>query len=237
MSRGITTEGDSETGLVLEVLIAAPRDVVRPWLTDPELIRRWHGWDYDGLREEIRTIYVDGAHADAETGDLRLDSHDVFRVEEHEDGTCLRLTRPPRGLDPDHDEWYPQLTEGWISFLAQLRFAVEEQPHQERRTIWLSTDGEHVDHEELATRAPARLGESWFTSAHQAGWVLPELGPGLLVLADSPLGAPGATATVSTYGLDAPAFAEQVDRWTTWWRSAHPEAPDATTSAGAVTAP
>ena len=35
-----------------------PRPVDAVWLAfrDPALIRRWYGWEFDGLDEEIRTI-------------------------------------------------------------------------------------------------------------------------------------------------------------------------------------
>ena len=38
----------------VEVTVDAPRDVVWRELTEPERIRHWFGWEYDGLDEEIK---------------------------------------------------------------------------------------------------------------------------------------------------------------------------------------
>ena len=37
----------------VEVSVDAPRDVVWRALTEPERIRHWFGWEYDGLEDEI----------------------------------------------------------------------------------------------------------------------------------------------------------------------------------------
>ena len=43
----------------VEVSVDAPRDVVWRTLTEPEQIRHWFGWDYDGLDDEIELIFVE----------------------------------------------------------------------------------------------------------------------------------------------------------------------------------
>ena len=45
----------------VEVTVDAPRDTVWRALTEPEQIRHWFGWDYDGLEDEIRLIFVEHA--------------------------------------------------------------------------------------------------------------------------------------------------------------------------------
>ena len=45
----------------VEVIVDAPRDAVWRALTEPEQIRHWFGWDYDGLEDEIRVIFVEHA--------------------------------------------------------------------------------------------------------------------------------------------------------------------------------
>jgi uncharacterized protein YndB with AHSA1/START domain len=54
--------------LLIEVTMAAPVDAVWRALRDPAEIRRWFGWDYDGLDEEIRLILEEGAEASSRTG-------------------------------------------------------------------------------------------------------------------------------------------------------------------------
>ena len=43
--------------VVAEVVIAAPADAVWRALREPAEIRRWFGWDYDGLDAEIEFIF------------------------------------------------------------------------------------------------------------------------------------------------------------------------------------
>ena len=44
--------------VLIEVVVAAPIEIVREALRDPAEIRRWFGWDYAGLDEEIALIFV-----------------------------------------------------------------------------------------------------------------------------------------------------------------------------------
>ncbi|HZC14468.1 MAG TPA: hypothetical protein VE270_10665, partial [Thermoleophilaceae bacterium] len=45
----------------VEVVVEAPREVVRRAITEPDRIANWFGWDYDGLEGEIQYIFVDHA--------------------------------------------------------------------------------------------------------------------------------------------------------------------------------
>src|SRR5689334_15481095 len=115
----------------IEVTIAAPVETVWNALRDREKIRHWHGWEYEGgLDEEIEQIYFTRAVEDGTT--LRLGNGDVFAVEAVEGGSRVTLTRAPLGADPDWDAYYEDVTEGWITFLHQLRFAVERHPDDVR---------------------------------------------------------------------------------------------------------
>ena len=49
----------------IEVTIAAPVDAVWDALRDKEKIRHWHGWDFEGLAEEIDLIYFTDVEEDA----------------------------------------------------------------------------------------------------------------------------------------------------------------------------
>ena len=45
----------------VEVTVDAPRDEVWRALTEPERIKHWFGWEYDGLDDEVQLIFVDHA--------------------------------------------------------------------------------------------------------------------------------------------------------------------------------
>jgi uncharacterized protein YndB with AHSA1/START domain len=215
--------GDQQTGFTLEVTIAAPVAVVWQAMRDPDRIRQWHGWHTEGLDAEIRQIFVDAA---TESGPYTLDlgDGDRFELRDHDGGTVLRLTRPPRDqITGEWADWYDDITEGWISFVHQLRFALERHPGQARRTLFMSATGKPVP--SLWDGLDAH--EQFFASEHQRGLVLDDLGPGLLVLAETPGRPghePGAMAIVTTYGLDDAAFERQRETWGAWWRASFPGA-------------
>ena len=54
-----------------------PRPVEAVWLAfrDPEIIRRWHGWDFEGLDEEIKALYLDGVVVDQQNHTLHIGGH------------------------------------------------------------------------------------------------------------------------------------------------------------------
>ena len=214
---------ERQIGFVLEVTIGAPVEVVwqamRRARPDPPLARLARG----GPDAEVQVIYVDGA---TEAGPYVLDlgSGDRFELREHEDGTVMRLTRLPREqLEGQWADWYDDMTEGWTTFVHQLEFALERHPGEERRTLFMSAAGN-----------PARpldegLAEHpvFFRAEHQQGYVLDDLGPGLLVVGQTPARPgkePAAMAIVTTYGLDDDAFERQRTAWDTWWREAYPDA-------------
>ncbi|MDX3004503.1 SRPBCC domain-containing protein [Kribbella solani] len=213
------------------VTVAAPVDVVWDALRDKEKIRHWHGWEYEGaeggLDEEIDQIYFTHVVEDGTT--LRLGNGDVFAVEPVEGGARITLTRAPLGADPDWDAYYDDVTEGWITFLHQLRFAVERHPDEPRHTLFYSGTAPiarlGIPNQPAGTTYELELfrqelkGEVWYTTDHQTGLTVDAWGNGLLIVSHIPPGVQkpdGASmAILSSYGdidrddLDA--------RWQSGW--------------------
>ena len=73
--------------VLIEVVVAAPIETVWKALRDPAEIRRWFGWDYAGLDEEIALIFGSGATA--------LEDERVIRF----DGMSDRFELAPRRRD------------------------------------------------------------------------------------------------------------------------------------------
>jgi hypothetical protein len=134
--------------VIVELEIAAPVDAVWRALRDAAEIKRWFGWEYDGLDEEIEFIFSKASTADDDAHVLDGGPGGTISLEARGDRTVVRVTRP--ALDGGYDE----VNEGWLTFMQQLRFYLERHPGQERRT-------EHV---------PVG-GEEWFRSEHQIGEV------------------------------------------------------------------
>ncbi|HEX6351659.1 SRPBCC domain-containing protein [Actinophytocola sp.] len=212
----------------IEVTIAAPVDTVWRALRDRDTIRHWHGWEFEGLDEEIDLIYFNHHSEDPEAHTLGVQEGELIRLEPHGDGTRVTLTRAPKGVNPDWDAYYEDITEGWIVFLNQLRFAVERQPGKPRRTVFLHSHnksgrdleqdlelgGGHLVGEDVKT-------EVWYRADNQVGVTVDAWGDGLLVVAScepteaKPDGV--AMAVLSTYGLTDEQLADLTERWRTWW--------------------
>lgn len=232
----------SDSAPRIEVTIAAQVDTVWDALRDKEIIRHWHGWDYDGLDDEIDVIYFTDVEADPDAHTLTVQGGDLIRLDPDGDGTRVTLTRQPRGANPDWDDYYAEITEGWITFLHQLRFALERQTGTPRRTLLFAGSNESgrdvagelglpsdpepgstVDADLLGERVK---GEVWFRAEHQLGITVDAWGDGLLVVSgtgptdDKPEGA--AMAILSTYGLDDTARAAISERWAPWWTERFP---------------
>jgi hypothetical protein len=221
------------------VTVAAPVETVWEALRDKAKIRHWHGWEYDGpeggLDEEIDLIYFTRAVEEGTT--LTLGNGDEFVVEPVQGGARITLTRAPLGANPDWDAYYDDVTEGWIAFLNQLRFAVEHHLDQSRHTLFYSgTNGPSPLAElglsgltagsaySLELVGEQVKGEVWYTSDHQVGLTVDAWGNGLLVLSHIPPGEQkpdGATmAILSLYGdVDRDALDA---RWRAWWEPRYP---------------
>jgi hypothetical protein len=237
------TDPTDPTGVPrIEVTVAASPEVVWQALRDPELIRRWHGWDMPdgGLAEEVRVIYKTGVTEDPDALVLEISGGDRFSLHPADGGTVVRVTRAPRGTNPDWAAYYDDITEGWRTFLEQLRFAVERHGLAERRTVIL--EGQLAGPRSLVEalglsevvglapgaryRAAAATGEElagqvWARSPHQLTLTVDGVGDGLLVLAEQPATEHrpegGALLVLTTYGLDDAEFDKVRERWSQWW--------------------
>ncbi|WP_213573248.1 hypothetical protein [Rhodococcus sp. USK13] len=240
----------TDTQPVIGVSVAAAPSVVWPALRDPELIRRWHGWDYDGLDAEIEEIYFRDVTEDPATYSLALAGGDRFTLHEHEGTTLVRITRPPRDSSPDAGDWYDDVTEGWTTFLQFLKFGIERHGLAERRTLFLEgpvaqgDSAQHLlgldkitgarpgDHFSAVSAAGDLLsGVVCFVGEHQTAVSVDDLGPGLLQFGEQPVNSArphgGAQILLAVYGLDEEEFRELEERWTEWWQ-ARPSAGPAT---------
>ena len=133
------SEPSSEAITVIEVTVAAPIAAVWSALREPGQLRNWHGWEYDlpdgtdALAAEIRTIYFNPAVTEEPPTRLSIGT-DVFDLAEVDGGVRVRITRAPRGADPDWDAYYDDITEGWRTFLFQLKWALERHAGHTRIT-------------------------------------------------------------------------------------------------------
>ena len=156
------------------VTVAAPVEAVWHALRDKEKIRHWHGWEYEGpeggLEEEIDLIYFTRAVEEGTT--LTLGNGDDFVVEPVEGGARITLTRAPHGADPEWEAYYDDVTEGWTTFLNQLRFAVEHHPGEARQTLFYSGTGPRLRRWPSWASPPARpaapTSSSWSASRPRA---------------------------------------------------------------------
>ena len=221
--------------VAVEVTIAAPIETVWRALRDRDDLRRWHGWEFDGLDEEIEVIYFsEAAEEDPGGPDRRLVcGGSVFELSARGPSTVVRVVMAE---PPDSDAWhgwYDDIRHGWFTFVQQLRFFLERHPGQDRRTVLLSgppvdpgqpglptllgLDGTGEPGSPYAASLPTGedvTGRVWFRSEHQLGVTVDSWNDGLLVVTDrrTPAG-----AILSTYGMDEAAGAELAGRWREWW--------------------
>jgi uncharacterized protein YndB with AHSA1/START domain len=173
-----------------------------PYLREPALIRRWFGWEYEGLEHEIDVIFlqeaaVDDASRTLEWGD-GIQEGDRLALEDLGVETGLRITR---GAPEDG---YDDIAEGWITFAQQLRFALEHGSDRDRRTLHLTGGPPGA-----ADRAAALEGaEPWYRTAHQAGVLVDG---GLLAVCEKP---PAGTSAMTFTSFGDP---PEESRWRAWW--------------------
>lgn len=225
---------------VTSVVLPLPLRECWPHFREPELVREWHGWEYDGLDAEITEIYVDGARVSEDHRTINVGTH-LFNFFEDDGTTRVEVHRAP--LTDDNAAWadyLPDIDEGWTTFLQQLRFRLERHPDESRRTLfyggtpkdptispveWLGLG--QVGLQEVgapygATVAPgdALSGSVWFVDTHQVGVTVDAWGDGLLVVTNGAAGGPPYTkgeAILTTYGLGDTERARLTERWTAWW--------------------
>lgn len=195
----------SEQEFNVTTQIKASRDEVWTALTDPEVIRDWHGWDFDGLTEEIEFIYVQ--HAKRFPPDrIELEPDQTVTLDSQDGVTSLTIVREG---EPGTD--YDVIEEGWIAFFQQLRYLLERRPSYRRHTAYL----EAVAAPSKVAVALSEKGSPWHESTRQRGL---EIEGGLVVLmSEQPIesGATGSiTAVVSLFGDDV-----SLDEWEQWWQA------------------
>lgn len=178
----IFSESDDE-GVRIEITVAAPVDEVWRSLREKERIFHWHGWDAPELEAEIDLIFFQAADADDGERTLTVQGHDAFTLTTAPEGTRVVLTRAPKGTSPEWDDYYDDITEGWITFLHQLKFAHEFHPGEQRRTLFWPAE---VD--------LGYSGKPFFESANQRGAVIEEFGQGLVITSAK-------MTVVTTYGF------------------------------------
>lgn len=224
--------------VAVEVTIAAPIEVVWRALRERDEIRRWHGWEAAELDAEIEQIFFTEAVEEAPDGpDRRLVSGGcVFEVTARGSSTVVRvvLVTPPE--DDSWHGWYDDIRQGWLTFVQQLRFALERHLGEERSTVIVSgppldagqppvaallgLDGvpEEPGEPYAATLATGDevAGRVWFRSDRQLGVTVTGWGDGLLLLTEGLTPAKPAGALLTTYGLDEAARAELAERWQAW---------------------
>ena len=145
-----------EEALIVEVEVAAPAETVWAALRDPQQLRRWHGWEYDQLDEEIRMIYLDDV-VESEP-DWSLDTGaGRFALEPRGEQTVVRVFRAPPEGATSWEGVEDAVNDGWTTFAQQLRFYLERHPGQRR--------GTRVAERELTLPD----GEEWFETGGQRG--------------------------------------------------------------------
>lgn len=232
----------------LSVLINADAEQLWRMLREPARLAQWHGWEMEGLEEEIKEIYYANATEASDHLRLELDMGDVFTLEPRTDGTLLTMTRGP--ATGEWAKYDADITEGWWTFMQQLRFALERHPLTRRRTIYV--DGTSTAHTELwnalgidigwlpdpgepyeltLNSGAALKGKVWARSEKQLALTVQayaEHGDGLLILAQQdPIAGirehPGAQIIASTYGLGAGALDAIGAQWDAFMERHYPE--------------
>lgn len=204
----------------VEVSIDAPRDTVFRALTDTDEIRRWFGWDYPGLDEEIKYIFVD--HAKPEPSAYRIDFPPMQTIDLLPDGagTIVRVVCPGTLEGTGWEDLFDAMEEGWRTFFHQLKWHLERgHEGQDRRTVYLS--GKASAPEVLAAVEAAAPGREFQASRHQRA-VAPDAAEIDLVsvLSSRPLDdaeTANVSVTLTTYGLDDAAFDEVQREWKDRW--------------------
>lgn len=231
----------------LSVVVNADAQQVWTMLREPSLVAQWHGWEADDLHDEINEIYfntnvVEGAGHTS----LTVNDGDVFELSPVTGGTEVKVTRAALDHDSEWAAWDEDITQGWLTFLHQLRFALERHPHGQRRTHFLALPGSGESAirklgladlpavgEEYALKLATGeeiSGRVWFRSNHQVGLTVhsyAEHGDGLLIVAEQlplPEKRPdgGAMVIASTYDLGAHSLDAIRQQWDGWRAENYP---------------
>lgn len=215
----------------LEVSIAVTVETAWRALRDRDTLLQWHGWETGDNGAEVDLIYFTDTVEDDEQHVLIAQGGDRFEVVPDGEGVRVKLTRGPLNGDPEWDAYYDEITEGWISFLQQLRFTLERGKTTGRLSYYLAAKKPFA---EIAARSgvadllalpPGTAyastlagepvhGEVWFRSAQQFGVTVDSWGAGLLIIGGAEA---GSMAILSAYDQDEAEFAELTTRWQNLW--------------------
>lgn len=231
----------------LSVLINADAPQVWTMLREPSRVAQWHGWQAENLEAEIKEIYFSGdVEESADHTSLTVHGGDTFELHPAPGGTRVSVTRGAREHNSEWAAWDEDITQGWLMFLQQLRFALERHPHGKRHTFTLQLpggSGAAIDNLGLAELpAPGedyRLtlatgeeisGKVWFRTGHQVGLTVrdyAEHGEGLLIVADHPeikdvQPDNGSIVVASTYDLGAGTLGSIRSSWESWRADNYP---------------
>lgn len=238
----VPAEPEQERVLVA-MEVDAPVDVVWAALREPAEVRRWFGWDDEGLAAEIEEIFVERAQVDDDARTITWADGDRFALEERGEKTGLLVMRRGHAGSEPFDGIHDPIDEGWITFTQQLRYSLERHRGEDRRTAFASRELGPEDDALLARLGVRDLGDAevgaaytveradgssfsgevFFQTDLQVGLTVAEEHDGLLVIARTPPAStrPGGQAmfVLSAYGLDDAELVDLERRWTAWWGS------------------
>lgn len=229
------------------VVITADAPQVWTMLRTPAWVVQWHGWEAPDLDAEVKEIYFSANVTEApDHTRLTVNGGDTFVLQPVPTGTRVSITRAATEPGSDSAAWDADINQGWLTFLQQLRFALERHPHSSRRTIFADVPGEPgsaiaklglanlpapgEDYRLTLSTGELIKGKVWFRSADQVGLTVDEYadhGEGLLVVADQAVIANvrphgGSLVIVSTYGLGATRLASLRSSWDSWCAENYP---------------
>ncbi|MET3720548.1 SRPBCC domain-containing protein [Arthrobacter sp. UYEF21] len=231
----------------LSVVVNADAPQVWTMLREPAKVAQWHGWEADELAAEINEIYFGSKVVEApDHTSLTANGGDVFDLKPVASGTEVRVTRAALDHNSEWAAWDEDITQGWLTFLQQLRFALEHHPHGQRHTLFIEVPGgsgsaiEKLGLSEVPKPGePYQLtlatgeeisGKVWYRSNHQVGLTVhgyAEHGDGLLIVADQPVIEDvrpdgGAMVIASTYDLGAHKLESIQSSWDGWRAENYP---------------
>ncbi len=126
----------------LSVVINSDAQQVWTMLREPAKVGQWHGWEADDLAAEINEIYFkDTVVEGPDHTSLTVDGGDEFSLKPVPAGTQVSVTRAALDHNSEWAAWDEDITQSWLTFLQQLRFALEHHPHGKRRTAFFSVPG------------------------------------------------------------------------------------------------
>jgi hypothetical protein len=203
---------------IMEVAIDAPPDAVWRAVSDPAELRRWFGWEYEGLEEEIKFIFLgEGTQRPPQ----RLEFEGMGSLDIVPDGSrsVVRMVWAGGLADAKWDDIYDGMEEGWRTFFHQLKYYLERRPGQDRRTLYLT--GTAPAPAVVAALDAAARGEPWQESRHQRAVVPAADGVDLVsILSPKPLQSDEpakVSVTVTAYKMDDAAFEALRGEWESRW--------------------